>query len=258
MMGWSPAFRMSPNISAVMSSAMIQPIRKSQAFGAVTVKVLSKPGGASSKHHKPGRGSRSGTILYDFGQNLAGYCVLRLPQCGKGTVIKIRYAEALRNGDGDALGNQFESCDASGVQGSDTIQSMCSLQEDTYICSGKAGGEVFEPTATYHGYRFVTLTGYDVSDCNGKDCTAGRHKDLDGYVRSLLTSYLVHTDVAEISSLRFDDFDHPSVAAASQQPQPHPQPAQILNQVHHATLWSQKSNLHSVPTDCPTRVSLDS
>ena len=235
---WAPAWAMSPNVSSssVMSSALIQPIRKAQAFGAVSAKVLNKPGAKG----KGSRGGRTGTIIYDFGQNLAGYCVLRLPVCGKGTVIKIRYAEATLGGsDGAVLRNQFESCDASGLTGHGTLQSMCSLQEDTYVCSGRAGGEVYEPTATYHGYRYVTLTGYDVSDCSKGDCVSGRHKDLDGYVKALLTSYLVHTDVADISQLHFDSFD--------------PSERHILNDIHHATLWSQKSNLHSVPTDCPTR-----
>ena len=43
-----------------------------------------------------------------------------------------------------------------------------------------------------------------------------------------------------MSTTRFDGFD-PSAGR------------HILDEIQHATLWAQKSNLHSIPTDCPTR-----
>eukprot|EP01050_Picozoa_sp_SAG11_P006649 SAG11_NODE_524_length_8751_cov_4.292765_3_plen_98_part_00 len=76
------------------------------------------------------------------GQNLAGYCILRLPTCVKGNLIRLRYAETTwpdANGE-TRIYNQFQSCS--------TVGSQCAFQEDTYICSGK-GEEVYEPTATY-------------------------------------------------------------------------------------------------------------
>ena len=89
--------------------------------------------------------------IYDFGQNLAGYCIMRLPHCAKGALIRLRYAETTwpdANGE-TRIYNQFQSCSGSGSQ--------CALQEDTYICSGK-GEEIYEPTATYHGFRYVEET----------------------------------------------------------------------------------------------------
>ena len=69
-------------------------------------------------------------VTLGSGQNLAGYAVLRLPKCGKGTVVKLRYAEATAAGSGGArLRNQFESCDSRGLQGPATIQGLCALQE---------------------------------------------------------------------------------------------------------------------------------
>lgn len=53
-----------------------------------------------------------------------------------------------------------------------------------------------------------------------------------------LTSYLVHTDVADISTTRFDSLN--------------PAKHNILNDIKHITLYAQKSNYHSIPTDCPT------
>ena len=66
---------------------------------------------------------------------------------------------------------------------------------------------MYEPVATYHGFRYVSMTGYDVSHCKNGDCVGGRHKDVQGFARGLLTSYLVHTDVAEISTTVFYSFD---------------------------------------------------
>ena len=54
-----------------------------------------------------------------------------------------------------------------------------------------------------------------------------------------LTSYLVHTNVADVSTTRFDSFDRAE--------------RNILNDIKHITLYAQKSNYHSIPTDCPTR-----
>ena len=53
-----------------------------------------------------------------------------------------------------------------------------------------------------------------------------------------LTSYLVHTNVVDISTTRFDSFD--------------PKEHNIINDIKHITLYAQKSNYHSIPTDCPT------
>ncbi len=67
---------------------------------------------------------------------------MRLSNCVKGNLIRLRYAETTwpaANGE-IRIYNQFQSCSSVGSQ--------CAFQEDTYICSGK-GEEVYEPTATY-------------------------------------------------------------------------------------------------------------
>lgn len=76
------------------------------------------------------------------GQNLAGYCIMRLSNCAKGNLIRLRYAETTwpdANGE-TRIYNQFQSCALNGAQ--------CAFQEDTYICNGR-GQELYEPTATY-------------------------------------------------------------------------------------------------------------
>jgi alpha-L-rhamnosidase len=220
--GWFDAEEMTPAVG-VMSSALIPPIRKTEQFSPVSINVLMKPSD-SGKFPKDGHPEPMGIAIFDFGQNVAGYCVLRLPKgaCGKGAILRLRYSETTFPGY-TTIYNQFQHCGKDGAQ--------CALQEDTYICSGGNGEEVFEPSFTYHGFRYVELTGW------GSDFT-----------KEMLTSYLVHTDVREISTIRFD-----SLPAAGVQHHGAPPKRNILNDIQHITLYSQKSNLHSIPTDCPTR-----
>src|SRR3974377_114705 len=86
---------------------------------------------------------------------------------------------------------------------------------DIYILRGE-GTEVYEPRFTYHGFRYVELTGYPGTP--SLDTLRGR---------------VVHTAGEEAGSF-----------VASRQ---------ILNQVQKLIRWSQLTNLHSIPTDCDQR-----
>ncbi|MCW3051378.1 MAG: alpha-L-rhamnosidase, partial [Chthonomonadales bacterium] len=88
-------------------------------------------------------------------------------------------------------------------------------QIDTYICRG-GGLETWEPRFTYHGYRYVEITGLPAGS---------RPPALEGIV--------VHTDV------------EPSGGFTCSDP--------MLNRIHETAVWTLVSNLHGVPTDCPAR-----
>ena len=68
--------------------------------------------------------------------------------------------------------------------------------------------------------------------------TSESNREGAGKPSLYLTSYLVHTNVADISTIRFDSLN--------------PAEHNILNDIKHITLYAQKSNYHSIPTDCPT------
>ena len=87
-----------------------------------------------------------------------------------------------------------------------------------------------------HGFRFVEVTGWS-SAFTGGDTSSLDATGRDGSSLSL-TSYLVHTNTVDISTTRFDSFD--------------PKQHNIINNIKHLTLYAQKSNYHSIPTDCPT------
>ena len=96
------------------------------------------------------------------------------------------------------------------------------------------------------------------------------------YTPDMLTAYLVHTDVAPASAIRFDDFPSSSTASSQERTTsvghnefevyevyradvhpgnllpPNGGSKSILNSIHHMALYAQKSNLHSVPTGART------
>ncbi len=99
--------------------------------------------------------------------------------------------------------------------GSTGVQHTGVVQTDTYICRG-GGVEVYEPRFTYHGFRYVEVTRY------AGEATVD---ELDGV--------FVHTAVERRGEFECSD--------------------PMLNRIHKAAVWTQLSNLHGIPTDCPHR-----
>ena len=141
---------------------------------------------------------RPGVFVFDFGQNFAGWCRLHV-KGPAGTVVRLRYAEILHP-DG----------------GIDTANLRAARATDTYTLRGDPAGETYEPHFTYHGFRYVELTGFA-----GEPGIAA----LEGLV--------AHTDAPRTGTL--------SLA----------QP--LAQRIWQNALWSQRSNFFGVPTDCPQR-----
>jgi alpha-L-rhamnosidase len=87
--------------------------------------------------------------------------------------------------------------------------------EDHYILKGE-GEEMWEPRFTYHGFRYVEITNFPGTP--KLDSVRGR---------------VVHSAVDPIGSF-----------SASKD---------ILNDLQRIITWGQKTNLHSIPTDCDQR-----
>jgi len=84
---------------------------------------------------------KPGVYIFDLGQNMVGWA--RLHVSGKaGTKVQIRFGEVLKP-DGELYTENLRTAEAT----------------DTYILRGK-GAESFEPHFTFHGFRYVELTGY--------------------------------------------------------------------------------------------------
>lgn len=141
---------------------------------------------------------REDCITLDFGQNFTGWCRLRA-QGAAGTSIRLRFAEALHP-DG-AL---------------NVTSNRRALQTDTIILRGDPAGETWEPKFTYHGFRYVEVTGWPGEPA--PDAFEG---------------IIIHSDVALTGALRCSSVQ--------------------VEQIWRNTLWSQRSNFTGVPTDCPQR-----
>lgn len=88
------------------------------------------------------------------------------------------------------------------------------LNTDIYILKGE-DAEEYEPRFTCHGFRYAEVS-------------------VEGNAEiAAVTGRVVATDVAQTSALQTDN--------------------DLINHIHHCTLWSQISNMQGLPTDCPQR-----
>jgi alpha-L-rhamnosidase len=104
--------------------------------------------------------TRPGEFVFDMGQNIAGVVRLKV-QGARGTHVKIRYGEDVYS-DGSlnvmtsVAGQQKKVWDA---DWSAPGQPPVAWQEDSYILKGE-GEEVWSPRFTFHGFRYVEITGF--------------------------------------------------------------------------------------------------
>jgi alpha-L-rhamnosidase len=137
----------------------------------------------------------SGATLVDFGQNLVGW-IRATVQGPAGTEVTIRHAEVLEHGE---LGTRP-------LRGAEAT--------DVFILSG--GVDVFEPTLTFHGFRYAEITGWPGE-----------------FDPAALEAVVVHSEMRRTGSFECSE--------------------PLVNQLIENSIWGQKGNFLSVPTDCPQR-----
>jgi alpha-L-rhamnosidase len=148
---------------------------------------------------------RPGVYVVDFGQNLAGWCRARL-QGPAGTTVTLRHAEVLEP-DGMIYRDNLRMKALGGELGA--------RQEDQFTLRG-GGTEVFEPHFTYHGFRYVEVTGLPARPA--PDFIVARH---------------------------FHSTPPPAGEFACS--------SDLLNRLMQNIVWTHRDNMHSIPTDCPQR-----
>ncbi|MGN1139746.1 MAG: family 78 glycoside hydrolase catalytic domain, partial [Oliverpabstia sp.] len=107
-----------------------------------------------------------GNRVLDFGQNLAGYVMMRLRECRKGQKIRLVHGEDMKNG----------------CFSLDNIN-HCSIpveafQEVTYYCKGERE-ELYCPRFSVFGFRYVLLEGYDNDILPGDFFAIAVYSDLE-------------------------------------------------------------------------------
>ena len=146
-----------------------------------------------------------GTFIFDMGQNMVGWVRARLPGSA-GTDVRIRHGEVL-NPDGTLYRTNLRIVPDRPTWGAQ--------QEDHYLCRG-SGDECFEPHFTYHGFRYVEVSGLEKAPVPW---------DIVGRV--------LHSTSPEVGTLECS--------------------SPVLNRVLAAIQWTQRGNMQGVPTDCPQR-----
>ena len=149
---------------------------------------------------------RPGVYLYDLGQEIAGVPEIRL-RGGAGTEVTLRYGE-IRYPDLPEYAKNTGMILTENYRDAESI--------DRIILRGDPEGEIYRPRFTFHGFRYIEMTG--VSDPPAPE-------EVEGIQLSSLPELT--------GSLETDD--------------------PLVNRFIENVGWSQRCNFISVPTDCPQR-----
>jgi alpha-L-rhamnosidase len=144
----------------------------------------------------------NGTYIFDMGQNMVGWATLKV-KGPAGTKVQLRFAEIL-NPDGTIYTANLRNADAT----------------DVYILRGgndENDEETFSPHFTFHGFRYVEMTGYPGTP------------PLDA-IKGDVVSSVSGDPVAKLTTS-----------------------SDLVNQMWSIGIWGQRGNFLSIPTDCPQR-----
>ena len=178
--GWKKVDLVSPPEGSLTSAALMQPMRVT---GEIHPIQLSEP--------------EPDVWVFDLGQNMVGRCRLKV-KGPAGTKVKMHFAENVYpSGMLDYRNLRLAEC------------------LDTYILKGE-GEETYTPSFTYHGFRYIEVTGFP-----GKP------------TRETLTGEILNTDMAFTGKF---ECSNPTIT-------------QLLKNAR----WGIRGNYLSIPTDCPQR-----
>jgi alpha-L-rhamnosidase len=139
---------------------------------------------------------RDGVSIVDFGQNIAGHVQLDV-DAPAGTTVTLRHGEML-NDDGSLYTANLNTARAT----------------DTFIAPG--GRARFEPRFTYHGFRYVEVSGLP-----------------NPVLIAQIAGRVVSTDVERTGDFECSD--------------------PMLNRLQRNIEWGRRGNFVTIPTDCPQR-----
>jgi alpha-L-rhamnosidase len=140
----------------------------------------------------------NGAYIFDMGQNMVGWATLKVKGAA-GTRVRLRFAEIL-NPDGTIYTANLRNADAT----------------DEYTLRG-GDEETFAPHFTFHGFRYVEVTGYPGVPT------------LDAIVGDVVSSVSGDPVAKLVTS------------------------SDLVNQMWSIGIWGQRGNFLSIPTDCPQR-----
>jgi alpha-L-rhamnosidase len=140
----------------------------------------------------------NGAYIFDMGQNMVGWATLKVKGAA-GTRIRLRFAEILQP-DGTIYTENLRNADAT----------------DVYVLRG-GGEETFAPHFTFHGFRYVEVSGYPGTPTLNA-------------IKGQVVSSVSGGPVARLATS-----------------------SDLVNRMWSIGLWGQRGNFLSIPTDCPQR-----
>ncbi|MDB4055275.1 glycoside hydrolase family 78 protein [Akkermansiaceae bacterium] len=189
MPGWSQAGFDQSSWSPIVTGASLKPLL--QAYPGVPVRAVKELPAVKVSEPTPG------TYVFDLGQNFSGWARLKV-NGQAGDEVTMIFAEMLKD-DGSAY----------------TINLRSARAVDTYVLKG-GGEEVWEPRFTFHGFRYVQVTGLKEKP-----------------TADTITGIVLYSDSPESSSFECSN--------------------PMVNKIQENIVWGQRSNYLEVPTDCPQR-----
>ena len=180
--GWQPVLANAELGPARLTPKPFAPVRAQETLA---VQAITEP--------EPGR------FVFDLGQNMVGWPRLTLP-VEKDQALTIRFAEMLKD-DGTLYTENYRSARST----------------DTYTAV-KTGPIEWEPHFTFHGFRYVEISGFPAGT-----------KPQKGWV----TGIVLHSDLKKIGKF---ESSHAK-----------------LNQLQGNITWGWRGNSVDIPTDCPQR-----
>jgi len=140
---------------------------------------------------------KPGMYVIDFRQNFTGFVKMKV-RGPRSSTVRLRFSEIISK---DGTINTATNGNAPAT--------------DIYILKGE-GEECYIPHFTYHGFRYVEITGYP---------GVPTKRNFEGL--------FFHSNVPKTGDFYCSD--------------------KLINQIHTNIIWGQLSNLMSIPTDCPQR-----
>ncbi len=176
---WMPVW-VQPRDNVPLVSQFCQPVRKIMELHAISV-----------------RETRLGVYVFDFGHEITGWCRLKA-KGPAGTQIRLRHAEMLA------------------ADGNINVKNLWGVRaEEDYILNGY-GSQIFEPHFTYHGFRYVELSGFP-----GK------------VTPETVVAVNIRSDLPVAGQFECSDA--------------------LYNQIQKAAFWTQANLLFDVPAGCAAR-----
>lgn len=159
-----------------------------------------------------------GELVLDAGKNFAGVC--RICFSGgapAGSAIHFRYGELLY-ANGSVNGMTSVAGQIKNGKG-DNCSPLTAFQEDHYVLRGDVGGECFEPPFTWHGSRYIMVTG-----------------DSQAVTRLSIPTTQCFPLRSDVDIIGYFNSSSP-----------------LLNEIHDASVNTAASNMMSIQSDCPHR-----